>query len=206
MSAEIEQLIAKLREEVDKKCRAQHKALDDLAADLLGQRTSPPNGERTRAILLPSAPLPQPGQQSTVQRVLGAIAHEYKTVSAIAEELGLPENKVRAALYSKFVRRRRSNRLVDGVAQFKAKPDEVARKLSSGNVRNLAGEVRTLLGATPQGLTAGQVVSALKAGNAKEKKAIGAALYNMKQSGKVLQDESGVYRMIAQTVNSNGQG
>ncbi len=209
MSEEIKSLIAKLRAEVDKKHRAQHQSLDELAAELLGKAAAPPLDEPPPKT--PAAPgAATLANESTVQKVLAAIDGEYKSVSTISKETGIEETKVRGALYSKFVQSRIKKHTREGVMKFKAKAAGGAKKTTEPPDHGgptMAARVRAALESHPHGLTAMQLNSTLGAETLREKKTISASLYNLKMEKKATHDKkTRIYRLITESSTTNGQG
>lgn len=188
--------ISTLRMEIDRKYKEAIQALETISGYL-------------------SALPAEPGQQRQVERpiaesdktrvsiVLAAIAQDYKTVEQLESELGLEDHAIRAVLYSKFVKAKIQRKKLGKKFAFRCKPTAPAQSAPASNNGHAAGEsaaslVRDVLTKHPNGLTAGDVVAKVSADLERigsNKAAVGAALYNMKNRGKVSHDETGVYRL-----------
>lgn len=189
-----ETLVATLRAEIERKYREALQALDTLSGYLSGASIPSPS---------PPPPLQEtaahdPDAGTRVDRVMGALSTTFKTVDDLSKELNLPEQAIRAVVYSKFVKAKIASRKIGKKMAFGVKPKAPVVKTSEVSVASL---VRESLAKHPQGMTPAQVTADIageleKIGGAKG--AVTAALYNMKKGGKVIHDENvGTYRVAS---------
>lgn len=189
--------IASLREQIDRKHQEAIRALETIAGYLTEAPSNPITDQRPKSIQLAHGG----GKGTRVDRVMAALATEaYKTVEQIEEETKLPDYAVRAVLYSKFVKPKVVSKKIDKRVAFRLKSSS-SKQASNGEEKSVAAMVRDLLSEHPDGLSAAAINAALcdeverRNGN---KAAIGAALYNGKDRGKLLHDEkAGLYSLVA---------
>lgn len=200
MSDAIHQKIEALREEIERRHREEEQryrdnldALERLRGTLLGDTAGPLHAPVTE---LPAAEPPNEKSGSFASKVFAAIGERAKTVSELAEELGVEAKKVRFALYSKQGKARIKKLSTPSGTAFILK--STAPKSASGQKHgesSAASEVLALLKANPSGMTGRELTSALQ-GRLDAKNpanAISSALYNMRKSGKVVQDDDKRY-------------
>lgn len=197
-------LVESLRAEIDRKHQEALNALVTLSAYLTDSQLVQVM-EKPRAVRAPreSTKQPQPDGGTQVERVLGAIAAKYKTARDLAKELGMPVEAVRAVLYSKYVSKGLSRKKSGKAIAFRQKKtagDKPGVDHSKDEV-TAASLVRDTLAKHPDGLTTTEIMSKISVDLEKiggKKAAVTAALYNMKQRGKLAHDaSSGTYRSIA---------
>ena len=181
-----------VREEIERKYRDALQAFETIKEYLADQRALDSLGERP--------PPKTPPSGTTVERVLGAIASEYKTVEQLQLELGLEEGAVRGVLYSKYVKI--SKKKVGKKMAFRQKKHETAGVPATGKSGvSVASLVRDALGNNKDGLSAMQVFKSLNDDLSRiggTDRAVYAALARMKKTGQLAHDQStGIYRLVS---------
>jgi hypothetical protein len=204
MSDQIKPLIAKLREELERKYKAQLDAIASLEAHLLG-------GNETMTIPPPPPPVVTAnrkdrgsGHGSQVQHVLNAVGDDFKSVAQIAEETGMTLHRVRAVLYSEHVKPKLVRKKDGGLAIFKKRPDAATdtKAGSSAPGETAAAQVQSVLARASKPITFADICQTI--GPSLNRKAAAAAIYYLKKTGKATHNENtGAYQLVR---NSNGQG
>jgi hypothetical protein len=191
------QTLDELRAQIERKYREALNALEIVSA-YVGDTTSAsaPTKPKTEYA---HQEKPDAGEAATkVDRVLGSITSEFKSVEQIAAELNLPQIAIRAALYSKHVRTRVTKKKEGTKTVFKVKAAS-AHAERNGDGHNMAAMTRVLLVQNPNGLTTPQIVAKIAEDIGKEAtntSAISSALHHMKKRNEVSHNEDGTYRLI----------
>jgi hypothetical protein len=199
------ELIKKLREEIDRKHREAVQALETVAAYVIDSQITAPAAQAIQAAAAKKTTSIPAGKVKTVDVVLGAITSQAKTVEQLSVELGLPESKIRAVLYSKFVKPRVSRSTIGKKTGFRLKQvSSGGNQLGNANGDvSAASLVRAALASHPDGMAAGQVMAQISPDLDRmglSKKAAGAALYNLKERGRATYNaQTGVYKLVAST-------
>jgi hypothetical protein len=196
--------VDELREQINKKHREALHALEIIAAYLDEPVNKATEKHRQESESQGDNESSVASGETRVDRVLQVIVDTFKTVEDIASETKLAENAVRAVLYSKFVKKRLNHKKLGKKMGFRLKAP--ATEAAAGGAATVAALVRDLLSRNPNGLRSSDIRSELS--DALEKShassdVVGAALYNMKKSGKVHHEKStGIYRLVAQSTSA----